>query len=334
MRSERSLKSGAGCLRREVIVKRPARISFLSVLVLLFSVAIVADAPEVRTLKNAKFARVEVPGARITEARGLNNLGEIVGSWEDPITRREHGFIFSGGVFTTIDIPGAVSTSLLDINDAGDIVGAYSEPAGLGHGFLLTADGQLTTITFPGQRFTGVNGINNHRQIVGIYAEVEGDEVLGIHGFIRDENGVFTPVDFPVPTPRAHIFVTFANDINDAGDIVGGYNEDDIFETRRGFLLRNGEYTTINVPASVLTEVFGINNAGEMVGEFLGSGQNFGFFFSPKRGFYRMGNAEKPKPEFPGGLLPFDINDLNQFAGDGGTADGLRGFVATLPPGW
>jgi hypothetical protein len=36
------------------------------------------------------------------------------------------------------------------------------------------------------------------------------------------ENGTFTLIDFPVPTPRAHIQVTYASGINDAGDIVGG----------------------------------------------------------------------------------------------------------------
>jgi hypothetical protein len=29
-----------------------------------------------------------------------------------------------------------------------------------------------------------------------------------------------------VPTPRVHAIVTFANGINDAGDVVGGYNDD------------------------------------------------------------------------------------------------------------
>lgn len=308
---------------------RPPRIFFLPAFIVLFSLAIFADAPEVRTLKNAKFTRIEVPGASITEVRGLNNFGEIVGSWDGG------GFVFSGGVYRSIEIPGAVFTSAHDINDAGDIVGSYIEPGGPGqvfgdtHGFLLTADGQLTTITVPGQQVTEAWGINNNGQIVGSYTELEGDEVLGVHSFML-ENGVFTLVDFPVPTPRAHIFVTFATGINDAGDIVGGYNEDDIFETRRGFVLRNGEYSTISVPASDLTEVFQINNAGAMVGEFVESGQVYGFFFSPERGFYRL-VPNHPKQEFLGLPVPFGINDLNQFAGDGVTVDGLRGFVASAP---
>jgi hypothetical protein len=97
--------------------------------------------------------------------------------------------------------------------------------------------------------------------------------------------------------------------------------------------LRNGEYSTINVPASDFTEVFDINNAGEMVGEFLESGQLYGFLFSPKRGFYRL-VPNHPKQEFRGPPAPFAINDLNQFAGQGVTDDDLRGFVARLPPGW
>ena len=315
-----------------------ARILTLSLVVLLPPVVTSAEAPTVRILKNLKFTRVEVPGARITEVRGLNNLGQVVGAWEDPTTRRGSGFLLSEGVYTSIDIPGAVGTSAYDINDAGDIVGAYSVPAGPGqsfgdtHGFLLTAGGELTTITAPGQRVTQAFGINNQRQIVGSYTEVVGDQVLAVHGFLL-ENGVFTPIDFPVPTPRAHILVTFVTKINDVGDIVGGYNGDDIFETRHGFILHDGIYSTFDVPRSEFTDLFGINNAGYIVGEYLQSGEVAGFLFSPKRGFFRLIDADNPKQIFRG-LFAFDINDFNQIVGDGSTVEGLRGFEATLPGGW
>ena len=231
----------------------PARILALAASVALLSVTTLAEAPEIQTLKNLKFASIEVPGASTTEAMGINNSGDIVGSWEDARTGRRSGFLRSGGVYTSIDIPGAVLTVANDINDAGDIVGTYYEPADAGelfgdsHGYLLSADGQLTTITVPGQRVTWAFGINNRGQIVGGYSEWSGDQVLGVHGFMLD-TGTFTPIDFPVPTPRAHILVTYASGINDAGDIVGGYNEDDIDETRRGFVLRDGVVQHIRCP--------------------------------------------------------------------------------------
>jgi probable HAF family extracellular repeat protein len=321
-------------------MKTPARILALAASVALLSVTTLAEAPEIQTLKNLKVASIKVPGASTTEAMGINNLGDIVGSWEDAVTRKRYGFLLSGGVYTPIDIPGAVLTVANDINDAGDIVGTYYEPAdagelfGASHGYLLSADGQLTTITVPGQRVTWAFGINNQGQIVGGYSEWSGDQVLGVHGFMLD-TGTFTPVDFPVPTPRAHILVTYASGINDAGDIVGGYNEDDIDETRRGFVLRDGVYSTFDVPGAAFTDIFAINNAGGMAGEYLDfDGLIYGFLFSPDRGFHRLAGTGNSKQRFRW-LLPFGLNDSGRIAGSGATIDGSLGsFVAEPPTGW
>jgi uncharacterized membrane protein len=321
-------------------MKTPAHILALPASVALLSVTILAEAPGIQTLKNLKFASIEVPGASITEAMGLNNLGDIVGSWEDAVTHKRLGFLLSGGVYTPIDIPGAVLTVANDINDAGDIVGTYYEPADAGepfgdsHGYLLSANGELTTITVPGQRITWAFGINNRRQIVGGYSEWSGDQALGVHGFMLD-TGTFTPIDFPVPTPRAHILVTYASGINDAGDIVGGYNEDDLYETRRGFLLRNGVYTTFDVPGAGFTDIFAINNTGGMAGEYLDfDGLIYGFLFSPDRGFHRLAGTGNSKQRFTW-LSPFGLNDSGRIVGSGAIVNGsLGGFVAEPPTGW
>ncbi|MGH9258178.1 MAG: hypothetical protein ACRD3C_26755 [Vicinamibacterales bacterium] len=317
----------------------PARILALPASVALLSVTTLADAPEIQTLKNLKFASIEVPDSSITEARGINSLGETVGFWQDE-AGRGHGFLLSGGVYRSIDIPDAVLTVASDINDAGDIVGTYHEPAGPGelfgdsHGFLLSAaDGQLTTITFPGQQVTWVTGINNHGQIVGGYSRWNGDQVLGVHGFILAE-GTFTRIDFPVPETPAHVPVTYAIRINNAGDIVGGYN-DDIYQTRRGFVLRDGLYTTFDVPGSGFTDLYAANNAGAIAGEYLDiDGQVYGFLFSPDRGFHRLAGTGNPKERITS-LVPFGLNDSGQIAGSGVTASGsLNGFVAEPPTGW
>jgi len=138
-----------------------------------------------------------------------------------------------------------------------------------------------------------------------------------------------------VPTPRAHILVTYASGINDAGDIVGGYNEDDIDETRRGFVLRDGVYSTFDVPGSGVTDIFAINNAGGMAGEYLDfDGLIYGFLFSPNRGFHRLAGTGNSKRRFTW-LSPFGLNDLGRIAGSGATIDGsLGGFVAEPPTGW
>ena len=67
-------------------------------------------------------------GSTFTQALGVNDLGEIVGSYVDPITGVQHGYIDNGGAFTSFDPPGSRSTTINGINDKGDIVGFYTNP--------------------------------------------------------------------------------------------------------------------------------------------------------------------------------------------------------------
>ena len=123
----------------------------------LFCVTARIEGSDVRALK---FTTIDFPAARITEAEGIDNLGQVVGTWEDPVTRASHGFIFSAGVYTSIDFPGALHTTASGINDDGDIVGTYyladaSNTITAVRGYVRTAAGQFTSIVFPGKSVTG-----------------------------------------------------------------------------------------------------------------------------------------------------------------------------------
>jgi hypothetical protein len=74
-------------------------------------------------------------GVHSTLAFGINNAGQIVGSYTD--SRGDHGFLNVGGTYTTIDVPGAADTYPQAINSVGQIVGYYRDSSGF-HGFLLT----------------------------------------------------------------------------------------------------------------------------------------------------------------------------------------------------
>ena len=60
-----------------------------------------------------------------TQARGINDFGQIVGSFFDGTGGR--GFLKDGAISTTIDVPAATDTEAFTsssaINDAGQIVG-------------------------------------------------------------------------------------------------------------------------------------------------------------------------------------------------------------------
>lgn len=98
---------------------------------------------------------------------GINDAGQIVGSFTDTGSSIQHGFLDSGGLFTTIDVPGAAQTVVDGINDAGQVVGYYSTGfGGISHGFLYV-NGIFTTIDFPGALGTQLFDINDAGQIVG-----------------------------------------------------------------------------------------------------------------------------------------------------------------------
>ena len=112
---------------------------------------------------------VTVPGASNTRAYGINNSGQIVGTFSGG-----HGFLYSGGVFSQIDFPGAYgSTQVFGVNDLGWVVGIF----GQGNGFV-DIDGSFSTLAVPGAGETIPLGINHQGKVVGYFT---GD---GQHGFI------------------------------------------------------------------------------------------------------------------------------------------------------
>jgi len=137
---------------------------------------------------------IDYPGASYTEASGINNAGQVVGSYEGPYY--SHGFLESGRSFTTIDVPtidvpGASSTlGASGINNAGQVVGTYVDASGNSHGFLESG-GSFTTIDYPGAWDTRASGINDAGQVVGSYEDASGG-----HGFL-ESGGSFTTIDYP-----------------------------------------------------------------------------------------------------------------------------------------
>jgi uncharacterized membrane protein len=68
-----------------------------------------------------RLTRFDVPGSLATGALGINNAGQVTGSYDDA-AGRHHGFVLRRGRYTTIDAPGRTVTDAWGINDRGDIV--------------------------------------------------------------------------------------------------------------------------------------------------------------------------------------------------------------------
>jgi probable HAF family extracellular repeat protein len=191
------------------------------------------------------------------------------------------------GHFTKFDYPRAGDTAPRGINNAGDITGNYIDNAGSEVGFVLQ-EGIFHNVRVPDSATilhpcsTDVwMAMDNGKVLVGdLCTDVDG----GIHGYIRNKPGDFQIIDFP----GAGAPCSALRWINERGDIVGVYANslDECFAFRlHGFLLRQGHYAPLDVPGSVYTEAFAINDDGEIVGDYTDKdGNQHGFKAVPLKG--------------------------------------------------
>jgi len=204
-----------------------------------------------------KFVTLSVPfpGVRQTLGYGINDLGMVVGNYND--SSGDQGFILEDGTYTPIDValPGAQNTVAFGINNRRQIVGSYTA-AGMGHGFLLN-DGVFAAIDFPaaGVTQTEARGIDDLGRIVGVY-----NDAAGSRGFLYDRE-VFTTIDVPF----AGACCTAAFGINGGGEIVGAYGGKDGFI--HAFVRKHEEFHTIDLPfPNNQGLAYAISNRGEIGG--------------------------------------------------------------------
>ena len=242
-------------------------------------------------LRKGEFTTIDAPGASFlgpptssgTAASGINEQGDIVGSFNDAADNI-HGYVLHNGVFTIFDAPTSNITNPTAINSQGDIVGSYFRqgvPGGT-HSFLLRK-GTFTTIEVPGATYTQANAINSRGDIVGFYVSND-----AFHGFLF-RNGTFTTIDLPGGTPGS----TQASGINAEGEIVGNAG---IFIPKLGFAVlagwrrtKDGTFTELIQgpsfdPFICQCDVIpsGINERGDMVGSDFALTGVHGFLLSNK----------------------------------------------------
>ena len=277
--------------------------------VLSVAVLLLASAP--LALGQGTYTQIDVPGSTQTQAYGIDTAADVVGYYEDT-SGAFHGFLLSGGAYTTIDYPGQSETFLSAINDRGQIVGEYF--AGFNGGFLYNiAQQHFTNLAFPNSSGVAPYGINNAGTIVGnIYFNQSGkppnvgfefsngsyqpvikggftasyirginnsgEAVGGVfkNGYLRLfllEQGKLIPLEIHAPNPAPQA-------INNSGAIVGEYNPTET--TEEGFPYQNDVFQPLVFPGSIQTAATGINDLGEVVGQFTDSSSSIhGFTWTP-----------------------------------------------------
>ena len=238
------------------------------------------EPPDGYTLKRQRSRLVvknyrPVPGGP-TFPRGINRLGDTVGM-QLTASGAIGYFRRANGVVQTVTVPGASYAEALGTNSKRDVVGVFHilDPT---TGFLGPMNGfwrykgEYLTINAPESVFgTTLTGINVHQDIVGWYFPQD-DTIHGLH--IVD--GVYATLDVP------GALYTFLLDINDAGAIVGSHTQG---EYGQGFLYQDGAFYPITPGVGEIhSEATGINNAGEIVGNYWApDGLNFyGFVATPQ----------------------------------------------------
>jgi hypothetical protein len=109
----------------------------------------------------------------ISATMGLNNLHQIVGSWENYSTPWS-GFFYgnrSEKLNTTFNMPGAVNTYPVSINDKQEVVGNWIDAKGVQHGFYWNATAGFSDIDVAGDTEIQLVGINNQSVILGEWVD-------------------------------------------------------------------------------------------------------------------------------------------------------------------
>jgi hypothetical protein len=166
-------------------------------------------------LAEGKFRTVDFPGAVSTALRGINNLGDVSGTYSIvDLNADELGFIIPGrGPPISFRLSDPTGTGIVvgGINDLRQLVGYYTDATSTLVGFLRQPSGQFESVIVPGAASTQVLGINDCGIVVGTYGD--GSTAHGFYGRPGELHS------FDLPGAGA----TFAQGINNEGRITGRY---------------------------------------------------------------------------------------------------------------
>ena len=231
----------------------------------------------VNPLKSKAATELNINGSTTAQAFGVNSSGMVVGT-TNPMNGS--AFSLSRGRVSTFIPNGGMSAIAFGINDQGTIVGQYVTSTAT-PGFIRLNGKSTITINAPsGPNVVNAQSINNNSEVVGFYLSNTDGQV---HGFKANAKGVkggtitgTAIADPTIPTVAGEPGATFVFSqvlgVNDHGIAVGYYG--DSTTSQHGFIYNThtGQYTFLDDPSEAfsngveVTQITGINNAGELTG--------------------------------------------------------------------
>ena len=302
---------------------------------------------------------VPVPGAGSTSVVGINNHGDMVGSYNFipgvgalglPAGFLGKGFVwYQDGTFTTIDGPGPANPQLCQppaalqscyyieargINDRGDIVGTYTqdvlnEQGGLFQAFYQQAGGQFTSYLFPGHTNTIFQRIKDTGVIYGCFHDegIDNSSQASMHGIINRlrPDGSMQNIEYK----------TDGTTMNVGGGPVGaqyaGVWYDLVALRHRAYIFTGGERVDFDMPGSNMTQAWDMNLAGDVVGVWGDDPDPVVIDGIPFHGFLRDRSGNFIAIDYPGSIDThvFGINELGDIVGAYvDSSYNMHGFIA------
>jgi len=191
---------------------------------------------------------------------GIDDFSTVVG-FGDRISAGEIGLVrwANGGI---VHVSG--TKALVARNDQGTMLGAVRVNS-TWQGVLVNGPTSSPTFTplvlnIPLDPLAQVfpTGINKWGTVIGTYWN---PDPTNSHGFKRWSNGTTHTLDFPGAAPSS----TRPAGINDLGTVVGSYKHTHGGRDH-GFIFHNGQWATLDYPNAGETLLFGITNAGQIIG--------------------------------------------------------------------
>jgi len=248
------------------------------------------------------------PSNPVIYVSGVNDYGTVVGSADfgNPGTPRFNAFAhYSGGGVSYWAPSGAKDSSFDGRNNSGATTADYVDSSGQTHPQMLKGS---TSIPITSPKGAQPAGINRYDTVVGSYLDSNGNT----HGFKRYKDASFIHLDYPGAKGTLPIGT------NDYGAVVGFY--DDNANAEHGFITHGLQWATLDYPNSTITtELFGISNAGVIVG-ITGGPRSF-IYVNGTFKLIKVPNsiATEARAIAPSGLI----------AGRVKMSDGYHGFTAT-----
>jgi hypothetical protein len=254
--------------------------------------------------------KFDVPHATSTVPTGMDDTGDVVGAYQDT-QGNHHGFIRSAaGAYTTVDLPGSAYNALSAINQKGVAVGVGLDSSS--NLEIFTYDtGVFTTIVDNGMSPIPV-AINSHGAVAGYYEPPRAREssflykagtitpiplknAQFVQSFAINAKGVVVgqavdgesvQVGFVYAHGRTRTYLapgaasTYFDGINDTG-VISGAAFDSSNNPLGGVVLDHGDFSFLNVPNETGTGALGINNSGQVIGNYVDSNGAETFLATP-----------------------------------------------------